>query len=81
MIQTEQRQAFFAFIKRPCRGFFKSRRLLSPSPPGHAALKNNHSRAFDSGVDKARAMASGAFKPALIVVDFQEDFCPPVHLI
>jgi nicotinamidase-related amidase len=24
-------------------------------------------------------MAAQAFKPALIIVDFQEDFCPPVH--
>jgi nicotinamidase-related amidase len=26
-------------------------------------------------------MAAETFKPALIVVDFQEDFCPPVYLV
>jgi len=25
------------------------------------------------------AQSHGAFKPALVVVDFQEDFCPPVR--
>ena len=29
----------------------------------------------------AASISAGSFKPALLVVDMQEDFCPPVRVL